>query len=143
AERMPRGGDHAVDLVAHDGENRGAVRENRGLCVLGRGQLFFGPVEHEGRQRDAERCVDRVEHGAGRGKSFRQILAHADFLRALPRAEPDRAYHRTTMLPQVKPAPNAQNITVMPGFTRPHFTASSSAMAMDAADVLPKRSTLT
>src|SRR5436190_1159110 len=87
--------------------------------------------------------------GAGRGKLLRQIPPHAHFLRALARAEPDdgrsmlRPYHRTTMLPQVKPAPNAQNITFMPGCTRPHFTASSSAMAMEAADVLPKRSTLT
>ncbi len=149
AERMPSGRDNTVDLVAHDREHRGAVREDGGLRVLRRRQLLFRTLEHDPRQLGAEGFVDRVEHGARRGEPLREIFAHADFLRALPRAQPDggrsmlRPYHRTTMLPQVKPAPKAQNITVMPGFRRPHVTASSSAMAMDAAEVLPKRSTLT
>src|SRR5580765_6306050 len=136
-------GHRGARLVPDDGEHRRTVREDRRLGVLRRGQLLFRSLEHQLRQRDAERFVDRAEDVARRRKSLRQIFAHADFLRALPRAEPDRAYHRTTMLPHVKPAPNAQNITFMPGFSRPHFTASSSAIAMDAADVLPKRSTLT
>ena len=142
-------GDHVIDFVAHDREHGGAVRENGRLRVLGRRQVLFGTLEHGPGQRDAECLVDGVEHGARRRKPLRQIFSHADFLRALPRAEPDggrsmlRPYHRTTMLPQVKPAPKAQNITTMPGFRRPHLTASSSAMAMDAADVLPKRFTLT
>src|SRR6266516_4037787 len=145
AEGMADRGDDAVDLVANHGEDRGAVRENGGLGVLGRGQLLFRALEHDAGQRDAppERRVDRVEHRARRRKPFRQIFSHADFLGALTGAEPDRAYHRTTMLPQVKPAPNAQSITTMPGFSRPVLTASSSAIAMAAAAVLPKRSTFT
>src|SRR6267378_2497186 len=143
AERMPRRGHWFTRLRSDDREHRGAVRENRRLRVLRRGELRFGALEHERRQRRAERIVYRAEDVARRGKPLRQIFAHADFLRALPRAEPDRAYHRTTKLPQVKPAPNAHSITTMPGFRRPVLTASSSAIAMDAADVLPKRSTLT
>src|SRR5260370_41821211 len=90
--------------------------------------------------RDARGGVYRLErlprHGASRG----EVLGHPDFLRALPGAEPDGAgpgYPCTTRLAQVKPAPNAQNITFMPGVSRPQRTASSSAIATDAADVLP------
>src|SRR5438876_1158126 len=114
-----------------------------GIDVRGGGQFLFGSLEHDAGQRDVERLVDRVKHRPRRRKPLRQIFSHTDFLSALTGAEPDRAYHRTTMLPQVKPAPNAQNMTVMPGFRRPHLTASSSAMAMEAAEVFPKRSTLT
>src|SRR6266550_2945379 len=138
-----RGDGDVVDLVANDGKHRGAVRENGRLGVLGGGQFLFGSLEHDAGQRDVERLVDRVKHRPRRRKPLRQIFSHTDFLSALTGAEPDRAYHRTTMLPQVKPAPNAQNMTVMPGFRRPHLTASSSAMAMEAAEVFPKRSTLT
>ena len=143
AERMPRGGHWFTRLRSDDREHRGAVREYRRLRVLRRGEVLFGALEHELRQRRAERFVDCAEDVACRWKPLRQIFPHADFLRALPRAEPDRAYHRTTKLPQVKPAPKAHSITIMPGFRRPVLTASSSAIAMDAADVLPKRSTLT
>jgi len=41
------------------------------------------------------------------------------------------------MEPHVKPAPKATNITTVPSFTRPVFTASSSAIGIDAAEVLP------
>ena len=140
---MPCRGHRLARLFSDDRKYRGAVRENRRLSVLRRGELVFGAFEHELRQRYAECVVDCAEDLARRGKPLRQISAHADFLRALPRAEPDRAYHRTTMLPQVKPAPNAHSITTMPGFRRPVLMASSSAIAMEAADVLPKRSTLT
>src|SRR4029077_4980050 len=140
---MAGGGDGVVDFVAHDGKHGGAVREDGRLRVLGRRQVCFRSFEHQLGQRSVERLVDRVEHRARRREPFRQISSHADFLGALTRAEPDRAYHRTTMLPQVKPAPNAHSITTMPGFSRPLLTASSSAIAMDAADVLPNRSTFT
>src|ERR1044072_4614060 len=143
AERMTGGGDGLAGFLADDREDRGAVREDRGLRVLGGGQLVFRAVEHEARERCADRGVDGVEHGARRRKAVCQILPHADFLRALTGAQPDRAYQRTTMLPPVKPAPIAQSITVMPGLSRRVFTASSSAIAIDAADVLPKRSTFT
>src|SRR5712664_3220699 len=142
-QRVARSGDDTVHGVAHNGKDGGAMGKNRGLRVLRRRQLVFRSLEHDSGQWDVERFVDRVEYRARRRKPFREIFSHADFLRALSRAEPDRTYHRTTMLPQVKPAPNAHSITTMPGFSRPVFTASSSAMAMDAADVFPNRSTLT
>jgi hypothetical protein len=41
------------------------------------------------------------------------------------------------MLAQVNPAPNATSMTVIPGWSRPVRTASSSAIAIDAAEVLP------
>src|SRR2546425_4820937 len=41
---------------------------------------------------------------------------------------------RSTMLAQVNPAPNATNITVIPAFSRPVFTASSSAMAIERSE---------
>src|SRR5436190_21812068 len=143
AERVAGGGDGGGDLVAHDGEHRRAVREDRRLRIVSEGELVFGACEHQRREGGAERVVDRLEGLARGGKPLRQILAHPDFLCALSRAQPHRRYHRTTMLAQVNPAPNATNITVMPAFSRPVFTASSSAMAIEAADVLPKRSTLT
>ncbi len=131
------------EFGADDRKDGGAVRENRRLCVLRRDEVLFGAGEHDPGQAHAERGIDRVEDGACVWKPFREIFSHADFLRALPRAEPDRAYHRTTRLPHVKPAPNAHSITTMPGFNRPVLTASSSAIAIDAAEVLPKRSTFT
>ena len=140
---MSRRGHGGTEFGADDRKDGGAVCENRRLGVLRRDEVFFGAVEHDPGQSDAERGVDRVEDGARVWKPFREIFPHADFLRALPRAEPDRAYHRTTMLPHVKPAPNAHSITTMPGFNRPVLTASSSAIAIDAADVFPKRSTFT
>ena len=135
---------HGVsEFRAYDRKDGRGVRQDRGLRVLGRGEVLFRALEHDPRQLDAECGVDRVEDGTRIREPFRQIFAHADFLRALPRAEPDRAHHRTTRLPHVKPAPNAQSITIMPGFRRPVLTASSRAMAMDAAEVFPNRSTLT
>ncbi len=122
------------------------MREDGGLSVVRGGELLLGAREHEPAESDAERVVDRLEGSARRGKPLREVLAHPDFLRALARTEPHhprRCYHRTTMLAQVKPAPKAQNITVIPGVSRPVFTASSRAMAIDAAEVLPNLSTFT
>src|ERR1700694_651823 len=136
-------GGGAVHARADDGEHGRGMREDRGLRVLRRDELVFGACEHETRQRHAQRLVDRGERVARFWKPLREVFAHPDFLRALARAEPDRTYHRTTMLAQVKPAPKATNITIMPGLSLPVFTASSSAMAVDAAEVLPNRSTFT
>jgi hypothetical protein len=44
---------------------------------------------------------------------------------------------------QVNPAPKATKSTVEPSLMRPCAIASSKAMGMDAAEVLPKRSTFT
>src|SRR5207245_5959344 len=84
----------------------------------------------------------------GGGKPLRQVLPHPDSLGALPRTQPDRLsalhrYHFTTMLAHVNPAPNATNRTVIPSLSRPVRTASSSAIAIEAAEVFPNRSTFT
>src|SRR5436309_13310837 len=127
----------------HGREHGGAVRQDRRLRVVRLGELVFRACEHEVAEREREGFVDRPERVARRRKPLCQILAHPDSLRALPRAEPHGRYHCTTMLAHVKPAPNATNITFIPGCSRPVRTASSRAMATEAADVLPSRPTLT
>src|SRR5256886_5114400 len=129
---------------ADDREHGRAVGEDGRLGVVSRRELLFRSLEHQPAQAEAERLVDCLERLAGRREPLGQVLPHPDFLSALPRAEPHGGcYHCTTMLAHVNPAPNAQNITFIPGWTRPHRTASSSAIATDAAEVLPKRSTFT
>jgi hypothetical protein len=49
----------------------------------------------------------------------------------------------TTIDAQVKPAPNATSSTVLPSPMRPDSIASSSAIGIDADEVLPSRSTFT
>src|SRR5258705_9212960 len=143
AQRVSCRTDAAGGGSPQGGEHGGAVRQNRRLRVVRRRELVLGAIKHQLGQRDAEGVVNRLEHIPRGGKPLREILAHPDFLRAPARAEPDRSYHFTTMLAHVKPAPKATNMTVIPGWSRPVFTASSSAMAIDAADVVPNRSTLT
>ena len=104
------------------------------------GALVLGSVEHQATQREAQRLVDRLERLPRLREPLGEVSGHPDFLRTLSRAEPNRVlrgYHCSTRLAQVKPAPNAQNITFMPGVSRPQRTASSRAIATDAADVLP------
>src|SRR5258708_29556241 len=116
------------------------MRQNRRLRVLGGRELVLRPLEHQPTQGDAQGLVDCVEHLARRREAPGEVFGHPDFLGALSGTEPDGAgpgYHCTTRLAQVKPAPNAQNITFMPGVSLPQRTASSSAIATDAADVLP------
>ena len=50
---------------------------------------------------------------------------------------------RPAAAPMVKPAPKAVRRYKSPEFKRPFSTASSRAMGMEAAEVFPKRSTLT
>src|SRR3989442_10416557 len=134
---MAGGGDGWTRGGPHHGEHGGAVRQDGGLRVVGGGEIVLRPREHHPGQLDAERGVDRGQRVARRGEPLREILCHSDFLGALPRAEPHGRYHCTTMLAHVNPAPNATNITFIPGSRRPVRTASSSAIATDAADVLP------
>ena len=73
---------------------------------------------------------------ARRRKALREIASHADLLRALARAQ-QHGHHRTTVAPQVKPAPNATSRISMPGLSRPSSSAWASASGMEAAEVLP------
>src|SRR5207249_10807660 len=144
-QRVSGRGDGTAGRGAEHGEDREGVGQNRGLRVVGGGQLVLRPFEHQPAEGDAEGFIDRAQRVARRGEARGEVFGHPDFLGALPGAQPDRVgrgYHCTTRLAQVKPAPNAQNITFMPGLRRPPRTASSSAIATDAAEVLPQRSTL-
>ena len=132
-----RGGAHG--RLEH-GEDGGAVGEDRRLRVVGGGERVLGPLEHHLTQPEPERVVDGLEGLSRGGKPRGQVFAHPDFLGALPRTQPHGlavGYHCKTMLAHVKPAPNATNITFMPGASRPVRTASSSAIATEAAEVLP------
>src|ERR1041385_3204259 len=55
---------------------------------------------------------------------------------------PGLSHQRTRAAPQVKPPPIASNNTRSPRLMRPSFTATSSASGIEAADVLPCRSTV-
>lgn len=107
------------------------------MRVAGGGEPILGAFEHQRGKRGTEGVIDGLEGLPGSRKPVRQILPHPHPLRALARAEPDGAYHFTTMLAQVNPAPNATSSTVIPGCKRPVRRASSKAIATDAADVLP------
>ena len=45
--------------------------------------------------------------------------------------------HLTTADPQLRPAPKPQSTTMSPFWTRPPLTASSKAIGIEAAEVLP------
>ncbi len=141
AEGVSRGRDGgAVDRRSHDGEHRRAVCQDRRLRVLGCREPLLGSFEHQPTEREAQGLVDRPEGLPRLREPLGEVFGHPDFLCTLSGAEPNRGlrgYHCTTRLAQVSPAPNAQNITFMPGLSRPQRTASSSAIATDAADVLP------
>ena len=129
-----------IHRAGHDGVDRDRVCQDRGLRVLGERELVLGALEHDAGKVDAQGVVDRLKDLARGWKPLCHIPTHPNPLRPLARTEPDhrrRDYHFTTMLAQVKPAPNATSSTVIPGTTRPVRTASSSAIATDAAEVLP------
>jgi hypothetical protein len=55
---MPCGADdHVADLLAENGPHGGAMGQQRGLSVVGAGQLLGGPVEAEPAERRAEDVV--------------------------------------------------------------------------------------
>jgi len=57
--------------------------------------------------------------------------------RAKGASAPTPAYHSITAAPQVSPAPKTSNMIKSPRCTRPEVTASSRAIATEAAEVLP------
>ena len=66
-------------------DHRDADRHQRRLSVAGQDQLILRPLEHQPRQRLAERAVDRRENLARLGETIGQVTSHADALTALPR----------------------------------------------------------
>src|SRR6266704_1059870 len=78
-----------------------------------------------------ERAPLDVEHGG-------QVLApHVAQERARQLGSDGHVHHRMSAAPQVKPAPKAARQTRAPGLTRPCWTASWSAIGIEAAVVLP------
>src|SRR4029077_14478209 len=112
------------------------------LRVVGPGELPGRAFPHDPRQRDAQSLVDSRDRAPRCREAIRQVLAHADLLCALAGAHHHR-HHRTTALPQVKPAPNATNRSSEPFPMRPSSSACSSAMGIEAEEVLPYLSRLT
>ncbi len=78
-----------------------------------------------------ERAPLDVEHGG-------QVLTpHVAQERTRQLGSDGHAHHRMSAAPQVKPAPKAARQTRAPGLTRPSWTASWSAIGIEAAVVLP------
>src|SRR5437763_1697803 len=80
---MPGGGAEVGELVANDGPQRGALRENGRMGARGEGQFLLGSLEPYSGQRDLERLFDRVKHRPSRRKPSRKKFSHTDFLSVL------------------------------------------------------------
>src|SRR4051812_36430776 len=63
--------------------NRRAVSKQSGLRIAGSRELLGRALEAEPAQVSAERGIDLAKNGACCGKSFREVLPHPRFLRAL------------------------------------------------------------
>lgn len=96
-----------------------AVRKDGRLGVVRRDEILIGSLPHHPSDRVIEGGVDGRQHVGRDREPLGHILRHADLLGALPREQENRRYHRTTTLPQVKPAPNDTSITIEPGVRRP------------------------
>ena len=71
AEAVPRRRADSTEPLGHDGQHGGAVRENRGLGVVGEGELVLGALPHDAGERHAERLVDGARRCRGRRESAR------------------------------------------------------------------------
>src|ERR1700674_4093812 len=105
--------------------------EDRGLRVVGEGELVLGPFPHEPGKAGIERLIDGREDVPGFREPLGEVLSHADPLGALAGAH-QHSHHRMTALPQVNPAPNATSRSNDPGFTRPSVIAWSRASGIEA-----------
>ncbi len=137
AERVTGGRDHVLaEPLRHHGQDGRAVRQDRRLGGVGLGQLFLGALPHHLGERCIERRIDRAEGVGGGRKPIGEVAGHARLLGALTREQQD-GHHRSTTLPQVKPAPKATSITIIPGLSRPSASAWTKASGMLAEEVLP------
>ena len=71
-------------LILEHAHHRKRNRHQGRLGVLGQRQGVERTIEHDLGQLLAERGVDLIEHGAGRGVRLGELGAHADGLTALP-----------------------------------------------------------
>ena len=74
-------------LGDQDAEHRQRGGEDRRLAVLGEREVVLGPVEAQGRDREAERGVGLGVGGARQLGAVGQVAAHPDPLRALAREQ--------------------------------------------------------
>src|SRR5262249_52551665 len=141
AERVPRRahGHVGVRDLLQRAKGCHTRRQNRGLRVAREHQLGLRTVEAGRADFVAERLVGDFEGRPRHFEAFGELLAHSDELRTLSWKAPSDAHRhiRTSALPQEMPAPRAHMSTVWPGLMRPSRTASSSAMGMEALEVLP------
>ena len=102
-------------------------------------ELVRRALEAEPAERHSEGGVGCLEDGPRRREGLCEILPHSRLLGALARKQQDDVHgqNRTIIDAQVNPAPNATRRTVDPSRTRPAWIASSSAMGIDAEEVLP------
>ena len=150
-----------------------ARRHERGCVFAVSVSSSIGPSKHSVESGSPSAASARVEHAARRGRRLGERLAHADLLRALTGEQPRdlHAVHRADSrsatarkqgllkgsashawtsvtsgrcaAPQEMPAPSAHMSTFWPGLMRPSRTASSSAIGIEALEVLPYSSMLT
>src|SRR6476659_8928389 len=121
------------------GEGGDARRHESGLGVAREDQILVGTREAKLGERLSERAIRFIEYLRRGREASREVLAHADELRALSRKAPSDAHDHilTSALPQEIPAPSAHMRTVCPGLILPSRTAASCAMGIDALEVLP------
>ena len=141
AERVAgRRDDARADDVARRRPHRRAVREQRRLRVVRERELVGRPLEAERAERRAERRVGALEDVLrAAGNASARSLPIPGFCEPWPGKSSTTSIgqNRTTIEPHVKPAPNATSSTVVPSLTTPFSIASSSAIGIDADDVLP------
>src|ERR1041385_6658462 len=132
---------------------------DRRLTHIGLIQPVFWTVKTNRCQIKSQDAIATLEDGAGGFGGFEVVFGHADDLSALAGAEDailgghrmveknrrlkprlhfvNGFQTRTTALAQVSPAPKATKTIMSPLSIRPARQASSRAMGMEAAEVLP------
>src|ERR1700729_378475 len=142
---MP-GGDDGSELGTDGGVEREIRGKDCGLTKLRFAQGLLRSAALQRQQIVTQQHRGAFERGARRRRVRRDIAAHADTLRPLPRKDDGRAHypaHRHATAPHERPPPNATKTTRSPGFRRPARTVSERASGIDAADVLPYSAMLT
>src|SRR3989338_10108365 len=117
-------------------ERRHAHDEDRGLRVARLREHLARPFEADLADVEIHELGGAVERFFRGRVGVVKVLAHADVLGTLAR-EQVRYVHSITNAPQTRPLPNVANTTFSFFFIFPAFTASQSAIAQEAAEVLP------
>ena len=123
------------------GEHGEARGDERRLLDLGLHELRLRPLEAQMQQIEPRRLARTLEDVHRLGHGGRDLAAHTDLERALPReTEGDLAAHSVHSIrpePHVRPAPMPVINTRSPFFSRPSRWASASASGIEPEDVFP------